>query len=157
MGASDLPIFQWPSGHVLLVSVVRLGLAALLGAGIGLQRERVHSTAGLRTHMLVSLGAAFFVLAAVESGASSSDVSRVIQGLVAGIGFLGAGTILKIGDRAEVHGLTTAASIWLTAAVGTGAGLGHIWLPALGALFGWIILGPIGKLEKGRPPAPPSA
>jgi putative Mg2+ transporter-C (MgtC) family protein len=157
MGASDVPIFQWPAEHILLVSVVRLGLAALLGAVIGLQRERVHSTAGLRTHMLVSLGSAFFVLAAIESGATASDVSRVIQGLVAGVGFLGAGTILKIGDRAEVHGLTTAASIWLTAAVGTGAGLGHIWLPALGAILGWIILGPIGRLEKHRPPAPPSA
>ena len=157
MGASDVPIFQWPTEHILLVSVVRLGLAALFGAVIGLQRERVHSTAGLRTHMLVSLGSAFFVLAAIESGATASDVSRVIQGLVAGVGFLGAGTILKIGDRAEVHGLTTAASIWLTAAVGTGAGLGHIWLPALGAILGWIILGPIGRLEKHRPPAPPSA
>ena len=157
MGASDLPIFQWPTSHNLLVSLVRLGLAALFGAVIGLQRERVHSTAGLRTHMLVSLGAAFFVLAAIESGATASDVSRVIQGLVAGVGFLGAGTILKIGDRAEVHGLTTAASIWMTAAVGTGAGLGHIWLPAIGAILGWIILGPIGRLENHRPPAPPSA
>jgi putative Mg2+ transporter-C (MgtC) family protein len=157
MGTNDLPIFQWPSSHILLVSVVRLGLAALFGAVIGLQRERVRSTAGLRTHMLVSLGSAFFVLAAIESGATASDVSRVIQGLVAGVGFLGAGTILKIGDRAEVHGLTTAASIWMTAAVGTGAGLGQIWLPVLGALFGWIILGPIGKIEKRRPPAPPAA
>ena len=122
---------------------------------IGLQRERVHSTAGLRTHMLVSVGAAFFVLAAIESGASATDVSRVIQGLVAGVGFLGAGAILKVGDREEVHGLTTAASIWLIAAVGTGAGLGHLWLPALGAAFGWIILGPIGRLEKRPQPPPP--
>ena len=157
MGTTDLPILQWPSSHMLLVSVVRLGLAALLGAVLGLQRERVHSTAGLRTHMLVSLGAAFFVLAAIESGATAPDVSRVIQGIVAGIGFLGAGTILKIGDRAQVHGLTTAASIWLTAAVGTGAGLGHIWLPVLGAVFGWIILGPVGRLESQRPPVPPQA
>ncbi len=157
MGASDVPIFQWSTEHILLVSVVRLGLAALFGAVIGLQRERVHSPAGLRTHMLVSLGAAFFVLAAIESGATAPDVSRVIQGLVAGVGFLGAGTIMKIGNRAEVHGLTTAASIWMTAAVGTGAGLGHIWLPAIGAILGWIILGPIGRLEKHRPPAPPPA
>ncbi len=152
MGAEDLPIFHWPTAHILLVSVVRLALALALGALLGLQRERVHSTAGLRTHMLVSLGAAFFVLAAVEAGATSADVSRVIQGLVAGIGFLGAGAILKLGDRGEVHGLTTAASIWLTAAVGTGAGLGHIWLPILGAFFGWIVLGPIGRLEKHHPP-----
>ena len=155
MGATDLPFFHWPSTHILLVSVLRLGLAALLGAVIGLQRERVHSTAGLRTHMLVSVGSAFFVLAAIEAGATATDVSRIIQGLVAGVGFLGAGAILKVGDREEVHGLTTAASIWLIAAVGTGAGLGHLWLPTLGAAFGWVILGPIGRLEKRPQPPPP--
>lgn len=155
MGASELPILQWPSVHVLVVSIVRLGLAAALGGIIGFQRERVHSVAGLRTHMLVCLGAALFVLAAIESGWPSTDVSRVIQGIVSGIGFLGAGTILRIGDRAEVHGLTTAASIWLTAAVGTGAGVGHVWLPIVGAVFGWLILGPVGLLEKRRNPASP--
>jgi putative Mg2+ transporter-C (MgtC) family protein len=149
------PIFQWPSVHVLALSLSRLALAAALGAVMGYQRERVHSTAGLRTHILVCLGAAFFVLASVEAGQTSADVSRVIQGIVAGVGFLGAGTILKVGDRLEVHGLTTAASIWLTAAIGTGAGLGHLWLPTLGALIGWIILGPLGLLEKGRPEKPP--
>jgi putative Mg2+ transporter-C (MgtC) family protein len=141
--------------HVLALSLSRLALAAALGAVMGYQRERVHSTAGLRTHILVCLGAAFFVLASVEAGQTSADVSRVIQGIVAGVGFLGAGTILKVGDRLEVHGLTTAASIWLTAAIGTGAGLGHLWLPTLGALIGWIILGPLGLLEKGRPEKPP--
>ena len=152
MGSSELPILQWPSTHILLVSVVRLGLAALLGAAIGLQRERVHSSAGLRTHMLVSVGAAFFVLATIQAGATSADVSRVIQGLTAGVGFLGAGAILKMGEKGQVHGLTTAASIWLIAAIGTGAGLGHLWLPLLGAAFGWLILGPVGRLEKRRPP-----
>ena len=145
------PIFQWPSLHVLIISVSRLGLAAVLGALLGYQRESVHSTAGLRTHILVCLGAAFFVLASVEAGQASADISRIIQGIVTGVGFLGAGTILKVGDRVEVHGLTTAASIWLTAGIGVGAGLGHLWLPALGAGIGWLILGPIGHLEKGRP------
>jgi putative Mg2+ transporter-C (MgtC) family protein len=145
------PIFQWPSLHVLIISVSRLGLAAVLGALLGYQRESVHSTAGLRTHILVCLGAAFFVLASVEAGQASADISRIIQGIVTGVGFLGAGTILKVGDRVEVHGLTTAASIWLTAGIGVGAGLGHLWLPALGAGIGWLILGPIGKLEKSRP------
>src|SRR5262245_37483480 len=155
MGELQQPIFQWPSLHVFALSAARLGLATALGAVMGYQRERVHSTAGLRTHILVCLGAAFFVLASVEAGQTSADVSRVIQGLVAGVGFLGAGTILKVGDRLEVHGLTTAASIWLTAAIGTGAGLGHLWLPTLGALIGWIVLGPIGSLEKRRPDKPP--
>jgi putative Mg2+ transporter-C (MgtC) family protein len=157
MGDLQQPIFQWPSLHVLVLSVSRLALAAALGAVMGYQRERVHSTAGLRTHILVGLGAAFFVLASVEAGQTSADVSRVIQGIVAGVGFLGAGTILKVGDRLEVHGLTTAASIWLTAAIGTGAGLGHLWLPTLGTLIGWIILGPLGLLEKGRPEKPPKS
>ena len=148
-------IFQWPTLHSLLFCASRLGLAAVLGGLLGLQREWVHSTAGLRTHILVSLGSAFFVLAIVVAGGSPADLSRVVQGLVAGIGFLGAGTILKVGDRLEVHGLTTAASIWLTAAIGTGAGLGHLWLPILGAAFGLITLGPIGAWEKRRkkPPA----
>ncbi len=146
------PIFQWPSLQVLLLSVSRLGLATVLGALLGYQRERVHSTAGLRTHILVCLGSAFFVLASVEAGQTSADISRVIQGIVAGIGFLGAGTILKVSDRLQVHGLTTAASIWLTAAIGAGAGLGHLWLPILGAAIGWLILGPIARIEKERLP-----
>jgi len=153
----EQPIFQWPSAHVLLLSVARLGLAAVLGALLGYQRERVHSTAGLRTHILVCLGSAFFVLASVEAGQTSADISRVIQGIVAGIGFLGAGTILKVSDRLQVHGLTTAASIWLTAAIGAGAGLGHLWLPILGAAIGWIVLGPVGLIEKARPPKSPGS
>lgn len=152
----EQPIFQWPGARVLLFSISRLGLAAVLGAVVGWQREKVHSNAGLRTHMLVCMGAAFFVLASVESGQTSADISRVIQGIVAGVGFLGAGTILKMGDRLEVYGLTTAASIWLTAAIGTGAGLGHLWLPAVGAALGWIVLGPVGRIEKNRAPRNPA-
>jgi putative Mg2+ transporter-C (MgtC) family protein len=152
------PILRWSDLHLLILSAGRLVLAALFGGVLGFQRERVHSTAGLRTHMLVCVGSAFFVLAAIESGAGMIDVSRIIQGLVAGIGFLGAGTILKIGDRAEVHGLTTAASIWLTAAVGTGVGLGHVWLPVAGAFLGWFILGPLERFEKHEKlKAPPKA
>jgi putative Mg2+ transporter-C (MgtC) family protein len=157
MPALQEPIFHWPSVQILLFSVSRLGLAAAFGALLGYQREKVHSTAGLRTHILVCLGSAFFVLASVEAGQTSADVSRIIQGIVTGVGFLGAGTILKVSDRLEVHGLTTAASIWLTAAIGAGAGLGHIWLPALGAAIGWLVLGPIGKLEKHHSDKPSKA
>src|ERR1700746_2867210 len=99
MPALHEPIFHWPSTEVLLFSVSRLGLAAVLGALLGYQRERVHSTAGLRTPLLCCVGAAFFVLASVEAGQTSADVSRVIQGIVTGVGFLGAGTILKVSDR----------------------------------------------------------
>ncbi len=134
-----------------MLAGARLVFAAVLGALLGLQRERVHSAAGLRTHILVALGSALIVLSGIQSGFGHDAESRVIQGIVAGIGFLGAGTILKIGDRAEVLGLTTAASIWLTAGVGIAAGLGHLWLPVLAAGIGWFVLGPLGRLERRSP------
>jgi len=149
------PVFKSLDLDFLLLVGARLAFAAVLGALLGIQRERVHSAAGLRTHILVAVGAALIVLAGIHSGFGDADSSRVIQGIVAGIGFLGAGTILKIGDRAEVHGLTTAASIWLTAGVGIAAGLGHLWLPVVGAVIGWLVLGPLGRLEKQHLRTPP--
>ncbi|HEY1250208.1 MAG TPA: MgtC/SapB family protein [Thermoanaerobaculia bacterium] len=149
------PILHWPDPAMLAVSAVRLVLAGLLGALIGAERERVHSAAGLRTHMLVGIGTALFVLAEIESGADGAALSRVIQGLTTGIGFLGAGTILKVGDKMEVHGLTTAAAIWVTAAVGVAAGLGHVWVACLAALLSWVVLGPIKRLEKSAKAGPP--
>jgi putative Mg2+ transporter-C (MgtC) family protein len=141
------PIFlPVDSGHVFLFAA-RLALAVVLGALLGLDRERVHSAAGLRTHMLVSLGTAVMVLAGSVAGFGHDAESRVMQGIIAGIGFLGAGTILKVSERVEVHGLTTAASIWLTAAVGMAAGLGHLWLSVVATLIGWLVLGPLKKLE----------
>ena len=91
--------------------IIRLLAAALLGAMVGIERERAGKSAGVRTHMLVSMGAALFVLACSESGMSLSDLSRVIQGLTAGIGFIGGGAILKLTEEREVEGLTTAAGI----------------------------------------------
>src|SRR5262249_47833307 len=114
------------SGHMLVVAF-RLVLAGTIGALPGLQRERIGTPAGLRTHMLVALGAAVFSMAALEAGADVSDTTRVIQGVATGIGFVGAGAIVRLAGR-EIHGLTTAASIWLTAALGTAVGLGRIWL-----------------------------
>ena len=152
----DEPLLHWPAPGMLALSAIRLILAAGLGALLGAERERVHSAAGLRTHMLVGMGAALFVLTMIESGADGAGLSRVIQGLTAGIGFLGAGTILKIGDKEQVHGLTTAASIWLCAAVGVAAGLGHVWLASLAALLGWIVLGPVKRFERNLKAGPPS-
>src|SRR6266540_49058 len=100
--------------------LLALGSAALLGGLMGLERELHKHGAGLRTHMMVSLGAALFVQVGVAiSTGTTSEVGRVIQGVAAGIGFIGAGTILKLTDRLEIKGLTTASSIWLAAAVGT--------------------------------------
>ena len=106
---------------------VRLLIAALLGAILGFEREHKGKAAGVRTHMLVAMGAALFVLVPQVSGAESDAMSRVVQGVIAGIGFLGAGTILKNkdGDESHVKGLTTAAGLWMTAAIGVAAGLGR--------------------------------
>lgn len=107
--------------------LVRLLMAAVLGAVLGFEREHKGKSAGVRTHMLVSMGAALFVLAPSMAGSDAQALSRVIQGIVAGIGFLGAGTILKGHgqDTNHVKGLTTAAGLWMTAAIGTAAGMGR--------------------------------
>ena len=105
--------------------LLRLTLAAVLGGLLGIEREQKGKAAGVRTHMLVAMGAALFVLLSQQAGMPPSDLSRVIQGVIAGIGFLGAGTILKGDDEDKVRGLTTAAGIWLTAAIGVAAGMGH--------------------------------
>lgn len=105
--------------------VVRLGMAALLGGLLGYEREHAGKAAGVRTHMLVAMGAALLVLTAEQAGVQPADNSRVLQGIIAGIGFLGAGTILKGDAESQVRGLTTAAGIWLTAAIGVATGLGR--------------------------------
>lgn len=105
--------------------ILRLLLAAALGAGIGYQRERAAKAAGLRTHTLIALGSALFTVVSIFGFSGAVDPSRVAAGVVAGVGFIGAGVIFR-GMRGEhVAGLTTAASIWVSAAVGlaTGAGL----------------------------------
>ncbi|QXI30679.1 MgtC/SapB family protein [Pseudomonas vanderleydeniana] len=107
---------------------LRLLIAAVLGGMLGFEREQQGKAAGVRTHMLVALGAALFVLVPQVSGAQADAMSRVVQGVIAGIGFLGAGTILKgHADEAGQHvkGLTTAAGLWMTAAIGVAAGLGR--------------------------------
>ena len=127
---------------------MRLFVAMLVGAVVGLQRQSAGQSAGLRTHMLVAMGGALFVLVPVEVGMSWSDVSRVIQGLATGIGFLGAGAIFKGYGEHEVHGLTTAAGIWLTTALGVAAGLGRWSTAGLGALLTWVVLALVYHLEQ---------
>jgi len=105
--------------------LLRLTLAALLGGLLGIEREQKGKAAGVRTHMLVAMGSALFVLISQQAGMDSSDLSRVVQGLIAGIGFLCAGTIIKGNDEEKVKGLTTAAGIWLTAAIGMACGIGR--------------------------------
>ncbi len=119
---------------------VRLGVALLLGALLGYEREVAGAQAGLRTHMLVCMGSALFVLVPLQAGMPVEDVSRVMQGITAGIGFLGAGAILKLESENVIKGLTTAAGVWLTAAVGVAAGMGLEATAVLSAVFAWVVL-----------------
>ncbi len=120
--------------------VLRLLVAVILGGLLGYERESVGASAGLRTHMLVSLGSALFVLIPLQAGMEIGDVSRVLQGVTAGIGFIGAGAILKHHQKDDVKGVTTAASVWLTAAIGIAAGMGREATAVLSALFALVIL-----------------
>jgi putative Mg2+ transporter-C (MgtC) family protein len=141
-------LFSIPGTTQTLVVIVRIVAAGLLGAVIGGERELEGKAAGLRTHMLVALGAALFVIAPREAGLRGGELTRVIQGVAAGIGFIGAGTILKLAEREQIRGLTTAASIWMTAAIGIAAGLAPLWLPILCAACAWVVLYAVGKIEK---------
>jgi putative Mg2+ transporter-C (MgtC) family protein len=127
---------------------LRLSVATLLGGIVGFERHREGKYAGLRTHMLVALGAALFTLIPQEAKMSTSDLSRVIQGVAAGIGFLGAGTILKLEEQHRIEGLTSAASVWVTAAIGMSVGAGWLWPAIVGVIWGWIILLVIHRLEQ---------
>ena len=111
--------------------ILRLLLAAALGAGIGYQRERAGKAAGLRTHILISAGAALFTLASMYGFSGAVDPSRVAAGVVVGVGFIGAGVIFRGAAGEEVAGLTTAATIWITAAIGLAAGAGLYLISAV--------------------------
>jgi putative Mg2+ transporter-C (MgtC) family protein len=127
--------------------VTRMVIAMILGAVIGAQREATGKPAGLRTHMLVAMGGALFVLGPLQSGMDLDGISRVIQGIVTGIGFIGGGAILKLQEQRAIEGLTTAAGIWITAAVGIAAGLGRWGLAVVSTILAWITLSLIGRIE----------
>jgi putative Mg2+ transporter-C (MgtC) family protein len=127
---------------------VRLVLAAILGGFLGWDRERLGKAAGLRTHMLVAVGSALFVVVTQEFGMSGADLSRVVQGLVTGLGFIGGGVILKLEDEQRVRGLTTAAGIWLTAGLGVAAGLGHGATAVLATFLAFVIVALLRPLER---------
>lgn len=140
-----MDVVNWWHGGIentahLLRCLIRLSLAAVLGGILGWEREREGKNAGVRTHMLVALGTALFVLVPDEAGLGADGIGRAVQGVAAGIGFIGAGTILKKSSPAEVRGLTTAGSIWLTAAGGVAVGMGWMWPALLAVLIGWLVL-----------------
>lgn len=126
----------------------KLGLSLVLGGLLGLEREAHHRPAGFRTHMIVCLGACLFMLVSLhmaELDHRNADPGRIASQVVPGIGFLGAGTILKTG--LNVKGLTTAAGLWTSAAIGLSVGAGY-WTAAVGAtLLTLVAIFPLGKLE----------
>jgi putative Mg2+ transporter-C (MgtC) family protein len=132
--------------------VLRLLVALALGGLLGYERESIGASAGLRTHMLVSLGSALFVLIPLQAGMRIDDLSRVLQGVTAGIGFLGAGAILKQTDKSDIKGLTTAASVWLTAAIGVAAGMGREASAIVSAVFAFIVLSMLRRTTRREAP-----
>ncbi len=115
--------------------VVQFLLAIILGGIIGIEREKSHKPAGIRTHMLVALGACLFTVASITFGV---DTGRIAAGIVTGIGFIGAGTI--IGSKGNIKGITTAASLWTTSAVGLMIGLGEYFVGTVATLLVLFIL-----------------
>ncbi len=134
---------------------LRLLVAGVLGGLLGLERETTGKSAGIRTHALVAMGAALFVLAPIEAGADKQAQARIIQGIVAGIGFLGAGAIVKGHLGEGIHGLTTAAGIWMTAAIGMAAAMGRGVTAIVATVLALIVLRVLpggGPENNARPP-----
>jgi putative Mg2+ transporter-C (MgtC) family protein len=125
--------------------MLRLLLAAGLGAAIGIERELHRKPAGLRTNMLIAVGAALFTTVSVHSGNGGGTPDRIAAQIVTGVGFLGAGAILRSGQ--SVHGMTTAATIWVNAAVGMAVGAGEYAMASVATLITLIVLAALQPLE----------
>jgi putative Mg2+ transporter-C (MgtC) family protein len=140
--------FALPDAGTTTVIVVRLLTATVLGGMLGLERESKGRAAGLKTHILVSIGSALFVMAPLLSGISPGDVTRVMQGIVSGIGFLGAGAIIKLERDERIEGLTTAAGIWMVSAVGMAAGMGMEVMALATTLIGLAVVNTIPRIMR---------
>ena len=123
--------------------ILRLVISISLGALVGLEREMSHKSAGLRTHMIVSLGACLFTLISIYT--FEMDSARVAAAIVTGIGFIGAGSI--IASRGHLQGITTAASLWVVAAIGLAVGVGSYLLAVVAAVLVFLVL-QLGKARK---------
>lgn len=139
-----------PDAEQVTRILTRLLLAALLGGVLGYEREHKGKAAGIRTHMLVAMGSALFVLVPLLGGMPPGDLSRVLQGVIAGVGFLGAGAIVKQRAEENVQGLTTAAGIWMTAAIGVACGMGRETTAVISTLLALVVLALLP-----RPDGPP--
>lgn len=138
--------------------LLRITVAALIGMAIGLNRELHGKPAGLRTHGLIAMGSALVIVAAERLlPGDPAAVSRVMQGVVAGLGFVGAGVIMHHDTEHRVEGLTTAATIWMVAVLGIACGAGYLWLGVGGVVLALVILVVGARVENAflrHPPAP---
>lgn len=153
-----MDLSDWFEGEALFIppleALLRLGMAALFGSVIGIDREARNKPAGLRTHMLTALAAALYMLLALElhheltSGGNGADTDpiRIIEAVTAGVAFLAAGVIIQA--RGSVQGLTTGASMWLSAALGVASGGGYYQLATMGTALGVIILTALAWVER---------
>jgi putative Mg2+ transporter-C (MgtC) family protein len=161
--------YGFPEPKHMVRVVVRLAVAGVLGGLLGLERQLDGKRDSVRTYTIVALGAALFTLVGLEGlkpdPERGLDVTRLVQGIATGIGFLGAGTILKLSEQHVITGLTTAAGIWLTAAIGMAVGAGWLWPAMCGVVLAWAILYALHGLDhmftrpkKGQPQteSPPS-
>jgi putative Mg2+ transporter-C (MgtC) family protein len=155
-GEESMSLVPHDSVSTELLLLVRLLAAGAFGGVLGWEREQARKPAGLRTHMVVAIAAALFTILAVlvvqeGSGNQRGDPVRAIQAIAMGIGFLGGGVIFVAHRRDQVHGLTTAASVWATAAVGIAAGLAHYVLAAGATLILVVVLRLVARLEPSHP------
>ena len=137
--------FTWTDVELIIRILIAVGLGAL----IGYEREITHKPAGLRTHIFVCMGACLFTVSSFyllpEDSLGSFDATRIAAGIVAGIGFIGAGSI--IASKGDVRGITTAASLWVIAAIGLMVGLGNYLLPVVATIIAFLVLR-FGRVEK---------
>lgn len=140
--------FAAPGPHGFARVIVRLLLAVVLAGAIGLERELRGSAAGLRTHMMLGLGVAVAVVAADAFGMERDAMARVLQGILAGVGFIGGGAILKEDRKEVVKGLTTAASLWATAGIAAAAGLGRGVTAISATVLALLILAVLLRIER---------
>jgi len=124
----------------------RLLLAAVLGAALGIERELRRRPAGLRTNILIAVGAALFTMVSLEFAGASGSSDRIAAQIVTGVGFLGGGAILRSGK--SIHGMTTAATIWVNAAIGMAAGVGAMMIATTATLVTLIVLAALLPIER---------
>ena len=148
-GCYGRPVTPDPTALDMLQLILRLGSALLVGSALGINRDLRHKAAGLRTHALVSVGSALAVLVPITMSPLNVDAAaRVMQGLLTGIGFLGAGVIIHHERHKRVQGLTTAASLWVSAVLGMACGAGHLVLVGLGVTAVLLVLIAGGPFER---------